>query len=216
MMITRIASLALLLNIWTLQASPVVAHNLPIRSSNQKLTPTEMLAVGIITASPSLVATAIKKGAYLRVQIDQFGDTPLMLAIRVFGHSLKTQLEAKSSRLQRLCSFASGLVISQLLMWQGSKFIPDRWQSAYNIFNLAALVGPVGYYARQSMKPTIATQRAARIILMLMQQDPQMSLRNHESLTPKDILEAFYPIARTLQSEEWFTLRRIFSQLNVG
>lgn len=181
---------------------------------NDQSTATELLTLGIVTSSPVMVAEALKKGAHLRVQLDQFGDTPLMLAIRIFGHSLRGQLEEKNNRASRIGVMAAGMFIGQLVLSQASKLVPDEWQTAFNVFNLAAVAAPAAYTVRQALKPAAVSQRAARVILLLLQRDVQSDLRNSESLAPKDILEAFYPVAKVIQNEEWFTLRRIFSQIS--
>lgn len=181
---------------------------------NEQSTATELLTYGIVTSSPVIVAEALKKGAHVRTQLDQFGDTPLMLAIRIFGHSLRGQLEEKNNRASRISIVAAGMFMGQLVLGQASKLVPQEWQTSFNLFNLAALVAPAAYTLRQALKPSAVSQRAARVILLLLQRDVQSDLRNYECLAPKDILEAFYPVAKMLQNEEWFTLRRIFSQIS--
>lgn len=150
---------------------------------------------GIERGDAKLVDQALSvEPSLLRIRLGQYGDTPLMAAIRKYGQELSNQhehparLDLKSLLAGILCGFGA----SEAIIYFGG---PERY--AY-LAGFLAGIGSTVYLASKG------SNHRARVIAVLLQKESQFQARNREGLNALELLRAYHHFARELNESSWF------------
>jgi hypothetical protein len=150
---------------------------------------------GIEHGDAKLVDKAISVApGLLRARLGQYGDTPLMAAIRKYGQELSYQhehpsrLDLKSLLAGIVCGFATSEVIS---------YCGGAERYAYLLGFLGGIASTIYFAAKNS-------GHRAKVIAVLLQKESQFQARNREGLNALELLRAYHHFARELNETSWF------------
>lgn len=161
---------------------------------------------GIEHGDAKLVDKAISVApGLLRVRLGQYGDTPLMAAIRKYGQELSHQHE-RPARLDLkallggiLCGFGTSEAIS---------YCGGAERYAYLGGFLTGIASTI-YFASKG------NGHRARVIAVLLQKESQFQARNREGLNALELLRAYHHFARELNETSWFHFHNFLQDVTI-
>jgi hypothetical protein len=182
-----------------------------------------MLWQGIKSSTPSMVRKAIKRGASLSTREMHYADTPLIAAIREYGHSLENTWSNHGKKKGMTASFVSSaftlvqIVAGTAIVYAVTSGIiaSPTWDQQKTILKNGALVTAILYTATLLKNARASqTEKAALIAHLLMSVTEDLDERNEEWLAARDVLHAYYPLAQELHDENWERLNNLLLSLH--
>lgn len=164
---------------------------------------------GILTLSPALVERELERGIDMSLRYGQYEDTPLMLALRIYGRMLRTKATAPQITLQSWGRRAMGALGLGALCGYAYYYKKD------NILHSLVIAGTVTT-ATMFATALLSQTNIKKIIKMLIEADPDINARNKEGLSALDILRAYFPYAYQLNDPDWHELFALIVQKSLS
>jgi hypothetical protein len=157
---------------------------------------------GIRDSKPYLVEDALQNKVNLNVRFGPYNDTPLMMALRIYGRHLQDRIfyapVQKSSPVRKIImSFTAAFSITGILCFFQ---LPVKYSPVQQGLLFSSL------YAGLLTFLTFPTSHAApaKVVEILIRNDLNIATRNKEGLNALDILRSYYSYAYQLQDESWY------------
>jgi hypothetical protein len=196
-----------------IQSSFPIPHKiqLVVSSAEKQISEAEnKLWHGIMTSNPNDVESALKifkdldcTSSLNDTRTSRYGDTPLQSALRVFGKELYNAASGQPAKIPaRKIGFAAliGTLGGCLVLYKDNSLA-----AAY-----AVGVSLTGFMLWSMRMQKASSAKAAHIVLLLIQADPEINARNKEGLTAIDIHKAYYTYP--LQDENWEIIMKALLQ----